>query len=205
MLHHALRGIQKGPAAPVYVSNNTASKTSATSTLDLTKPASVAVGDLLIAVLVANATGGWTTLSGWTRLVNDIPDPSTSYQYRIADGTEPSTISFNCGTTRACGILMRFTGAASTYVGTTSSGTGTSHVAPSVTITKDNSLVLAIFTSDQAGTTWTGARSNVISAFTTQCSFNISYDTVNTGATGTKTGTASASVPYVCFQAGISN
>jgi hypothetical protein len=210
MLSHFLRAeVGNNPVvSPVYVSNNTASKAAGSgTTLDITKPSSVAAGDLLVAVLVANNTGGWNTLSGWTRLVNAATDPSTSYQYKIANGTEPATLSFNCGSVRASGIVMRFTGAASTNVGSTagSSASTTPHVAPSVTITSNNSLVLSIFTTDNNNITWTGVRSTVISAFTTECSFNISYDIVNAGATGTLTGTPSSAQAYVCFQAGISS
>lgn len=194
---------------PVYQTSNTASVAGgAGSSLTITKPTGVTAGDLLIAVLVQNAANGWNELSGWTRLINTVDDPSTSFQYRIADGTEGAsfTFAFTAGTNRASGIVMRFSNATSTYVGSTSfETTGTSRTAPSVTIIKNKSLALSVFTSDQALESWTGVRANVISAFSTQCSFNVSYEEVDAGATAADSATQSSVQNCLSFQVGISN
>lgn len=190
--------------APVYQSNTTASKSTGT-TLTINKPSGVVAGDLLIAVLVANQTAGWNQLTGWTRLINSVTDPSTSFQYRIADGTEGASFGFVGASIRASGTVIHFTNATSAYVGTVSTGSVASQTAPSVTITKNKSLALSIFTADANNQTWTNVRPNVIVAFSTECSFNISYEEVNAGATSADSATMSTSNTYACFQAGISN
>ena len=206
IISHALRAVKKAPAAfPQYQSNVTASS-GASTTLTINKPSSVASGDLLIVVLVANATSGWSQLSGWTRLNNIVTDPSTSVQYRIADGTEGASFTFaNLGNTRCSGTIMRFTGAGVPYVGTSNSNATntTPHVAPSLTITSDFSLALSIFTSDAAAITWTGVDGTATVSFSTQCSFNIGRSEVNSGATAADTATPSTSISYASFQLGI--
>lgn len=205
ILSHALRAVSKVTGAyPQYISNTTASKSSGT-TLTITKPASTTSGDLLIAVLVANGTNGWNQLTGWTRLNNITVDPSTSLQYRVADGTEGASFGFVGGSVRGSGTIMRFTGAGVPYVGTenASSTTTTPQTAPSLTITSDLSLKLSVFTTDTGGITWTGVDGTSIVAFTTQCSFNIGYSEVNSGATAADTATPSSSSSYAAFQVGI--
>lgn len=205
MRNHFLRAAAGNQGTvPVYQSNTTASKSTGT-TLTINKPSGVVAGDLLVAVLVANQTAGWNQLTGWARLINSVTDPSTSFQYRIADGTEGASFGFVGASIRASGTVIRFTNAASTYVGTVSTGSSASQTAPSVTITKNKSLVLSVFTSDAATQTWLNVRPNVIVSFNTQCSFNISYEEVNAGATAADSATMILSDTYACFQAGISN
>lgn len=205
MLQHFLRtvGGTAVQTSPVYQSSTTASKSTGTD-LTINIPTSTVAGDLLIAVLVANQTAGWNQATGWTRLVNSVTDPSTSLQYKIADGTEGATQVFVGANIRGSGTIMRFTNAGIPYVSTVQTGTASSQTAPSVTITSNNSLVLSVFTADATSQTWTGVRTNPIVSFGTQCSFDISYDTINSGASGTDTATMSTSDTYACFQVGIS-
>ena len=205
ILSHALRAVQKVTGAyPAFQTFTTASKASGT-TLTINKPTGVNNGDLLIAVLVANATNGWNQLTGWTRLNNITVDPSVSVQYRIADSTEGASFGFVGGSVRASGTIMRFTGAGVPYVGTSnaSSGTVSPQTAPSVTITSNFSLQLSVFTSDTASITWTGVDGTSIVTFTTQCSFNIGYSQVNSGATAADTATPNTASSYAAFQVGI--
>lgn len=208
MLSHFLRGAAGNQAVPstppVYQSSTTASKSTGTN-LTINIPTSTAAGDLLIAVLVNNGTAGWNQATGWTRLVNSATDPSTSLQYKIADGTEGATQTFVGASTRGSGTIMRFTNASVPYVGAVQTGSASSQTAPSVDIVSDNSLVLSVFTADASSQTWTGTRTNSIFAFGTQCSFDVSYDEVNTGASGTDTATMSTADTYACFQVGIPN
>jgi hypothetical protein len=205
MLSHMLRAVQKVTGTyPQFQSSTTASKSSGT-TLTINKPTSTSNGDLLIAVLVANNTGGWNQLSGWTRLNNIVIDPSTSVQYRIADGTEGASFGFVGASVRASGTIMRFTGAGVPYVGTANANANntTPQIAPSVTITSNFSLALSIFTSDTAGITWTNVDGTATVSFSTQCSFNIGRSEVNSGATAADTATPSPSSSYAAFQLGI--
>lgn len=206
MLQHMLRAVAKRAPSenfPTYVSRTSASGTS--NTLTINTPASVASGDLLIAVLVANGTAGWSQLSGWIRLNNITTDPSTSVQYRIADGSEGASFTFTTSSGRVAGTIMRFTGAGIPYVGTANSNANpvTPQTAPSLTITSDFSLQLSVFSSDTAGITWTGVDGTNIIAASTQCSFNIGFSQVNSGATAADTATPSPSSSYAAFQIGI--
>lgn len=203
MLSHALRAAAGNyDLPPVYQSSTTASKSSGT-TLTINKPSGVVAGDLLIAVLVANGTSGWNQLAGWTRLANTLVDPSTSFQYRIADGSEGASFGFAGANIRGSGTIMRFTNAGVPYLSTVQTGSGTSQTAPSVTITSDNSLGLSVFTADGASRTWTGVDGIPIIAFGTQCSFNIAYNEFDSGSTGTDTATMNVADTYACFQVGI--
>jgi len=205
ILSHALRAVQKVTGAyPAFQTFTTASKGSGT-TLTINKPTGVNNGDLLIAVLIANGNGGWNQLSGWTRLNNIVVDPSTSVQYRIADGTEGASFGFVGASVRASGTIMRFTGAGVPYVGTANASVSntTPHTAPSLTITSNFSLQLSVFTSDTAAITWSGVDGTSIVTFTTQCSFNIGYSEVNSGATAADTATPITASSYAAFQVGI--
>ena len=201
-----LRAVAGQGTSPVYQSSTTASNTG-TSTLTINKPTDVTAGDLLVALLVMNGTAGWNQLSGWTRLIDSKTDPSTSLQFKIADGTEGATFAFTrtSGTNRKSGTIMRFTNAGFPYVSTVQTGSASTQTAPSVTIASDNSLVLSVFTADASAQTWTGVRTSPIVSFGTQCSFDVSYDKVNAGASGTSTATMSSSNTYACFQVGIPN
>lgn len=209
LLTHALRAVSKvvpePPVSnPVFINSTTGAKASGT-TLTINKPASVAAGDLLIAVLVANATDGWNELSGWTRLNNIITDPSTSIQYRIADGTEGTSFGFTGGGVRASGTILRFINAGIPYVGTSNSSASptTPHVAPSLSISSDYSVQLSVFTSDTASITWTGVDGTTLVTNTNQCSYNIGLTNVNAGATAADTATPSSASSYAAFQIGI--
>ena len=207
ILSHALRAVLKETVPsnfPQFQSSTTASKASG-ATLTITKPSGVVAGDLLIAVLVANASGGWNLLSGWTRLNNIVIDPSTSIQFRIADGTEGASFAFLGGSARGSGTVMRFTGAGNPYIGAAnSSATNTTpQIAPSITVAHNESLVLNIFTSDAAGTTWTGVDGTATVSFSTECSFNIGRTEVNAGATAADTATPNNAVGYASLQLAI--
>lgn len=102
-------------AFPVVASstNNTATST----TLTLSKPSGVGVGDLLILLCgSAHATGFNTAPDGWT-LINhaSTTGKSTAAYWRIADGSEASTTDVTQGSSVAAwGFYLRVTGAHAT-------------------------------------------------------------------------------------------
>lgn len=110
---------------PTYQSVQTA--TTSSTTLTITKPTSLAVGDLMVAHITAYggstvASSDWNVLSGWTREtdtnVADGPANTgvrTNTQYKIADSGDvaASNFTFTWGgsSTNLLGGILRITGA----------------------------------------------------------------------------------------------
>ena len=74
------------------------------STITLTKPAGLAVGDLSMAVVCTDHDDGpaWEAKAGWTLLANSgtsDSDTCLGVYYRITDGTEGATEDFDCNAT----------------------------------------------------------------------------------------------------------
>jgi hypothetical protein len=206
-IHQMLLASGENPR-PEFVSATTASQANGVSAnLTINTPSGTASGDLLIAVLVNAANVSYNQLTGWTRLVNATTGFGSSLQYRIADGTEGASFTFTAasGTAACAGSVMRFRYAASCYVGTVGTGNSTSPSAPGVTITKNKSLVLSVFTANAAGVTWTGVRPNSAVTFSTQRSFNVSYDNADAGLTADDAATQSVGASWAAYQVGLSS
>jgi PKD domain len=119
-------------------------------------PAGVASGDLLILQFIANATSTPATPSGWTALFG--PTTTTTYGnkcyvfWRVAGGSEPSTVSVTISTGQGAGIMSAFTGANTSapinvHAEATLPGGGTSPTmtTPSVTTTVANTMLLRMY------------------------------------------------------------
>ncbi len=106
-------------ACPVIASWTTNdSGASTTTALTLTKPGSVAVGDLLLLLVGsddASASPNWNTVAGWTRFVSandNVADADLACYWRIADGSEDATIEITAGSAdERYGWYLRVTGA----------------------------------------------------------------------------------------------
>lgn len=114
----------------------------------ISKPAGTAVGDLLAAHCYSNTA---VTSTGFTSRYQSTGDPSfgqlMSMLYRVADGSEASSITFNFASSGSGIItLIRITGAAQTTpIEAHSTGAWVnagSTSAPSVTTLTDNAMVL---------------------------------------------------------------
>lgn len=85
-------------------------------TLTITKPVSLAVGDLMVAVVHGNTTGGITIPSGWTGLTSVAVGAAVTdliTYYKIATSTEVSASNFSwtvAGGQYIGGAIMRITG-----------------------------------------------------------------------------------------------
>lgn len=126
-LLNALARAQTGVSspAPVFVSNT---KTEVrANNITLTKPASISTGDLLIILLIGN-NGGTNVFwddssnkpSGFTLInINDGVTPRFASYYRIADGTESSTINVTSNGTSIpqVGFYIHITGANASPIG----------------------------------------------------------------------------------------
>lgn len=129
-------------------------------------PAGVASGDLLI-IQVA-CTGAITTPSGWTKLFGPVvpsgSPPWSCYLYwKIAGGSEPSSITLVSGGGNTAAFMSAYTGAhATTPIDTHATAnlptSGTSGTTPTVTTTQANTMLLRMcFEYATTGTVTPGA------------------------------------------------
>lgn len=155
--------------AVAYVSQQEAENTGTGATLTITKPTSLASGDLMIALLWGRRSADtWATLSGWTKLGNatstDGTDSNLTVLAKVADAGDAAASDFTftpaAGHEEKKGVLMRITGDFSGGVGSlitsdfdndvTPSG-GTATASGGVTPVADNSLlILAIIQNSTA-------------------------------------------------------
>lgn len=147
--------------------NVTYGSASSANAVTINKPANVADGDLLIAVLRFQNSGKTiVTPAGWTSIVAQTANWSAAVFYKAiptASAESATSYSFNVdsGSARWVGMIFRVTGAATSSIidqtGAWSAATGTaSTVAPAVTPTKTGGLLLDILVSNIAQTGGTG-------------------------------------------------
>lgn len=127
----------------------------------VTMPANISAGDLLIVIFCTQGTGvvNHTWPGGWNVIGTSCCNPSFSYAYRIADGTEGATITVDSSQSRASRArAFRITG----WHGTTppegmdGGGTTSGGDAPGLELTPSwgsaDTLWIAAFAYDDANT-----------------------------------------------------
>jgi hypothetical protein len=111
----------------------------ANTTLTITKPVGLAVGDLLIGVVHGNETGGITIPTGWTGLSSIVGSVSLITYYKIATSTEVAASNFTWTVTSGNyigGLIARVTGHnATTPVAVFANDTETASSSPTFTST----------------------------------------------------------------------
>lgn len=186
---------------------------SGTGSGSVTRPTGTTTGDLLIAgIMFESGTGATLSIpTGWTliRRTDQSSNVGMATYFRIATSGEPASYAFRASGKWAVGI-SRVSGANQTSPiavsnGNSSSNSSTSVVAPSVTTTAANQLVLAFYTNKKNGTytpasgtterydapnTSEGIPSNMLAT----------YVQATAGTTGTKTATASESETWAAQQ-----
>lgn len=179
-------------------------------TVNVPFPASIAAGDLLVIQLfTAGGTSTLTTPTGWTLLLgpNTTPGTAAAHVYvltKIATGSETGTQTVVFSGSFLGGIMSAFSGVDTTtpvdvsaYANLATSGT--SAVAPSVTTTQANTLLLHMYWVGAASSSVTpnGADTEIYDSFDTNFGFVIEAATIAkaaTGASGTSTATNSAAM-----------
>lgn len=125
--------------------------TGATGVLSINKPASTAVGDLLF---LHTRTSQPISRAGWTQAYSVGPDATAGYMtmlYRVADGTEPSPMTFTIATGGVGQAVMgRISGEDTTTpldlspsVGTWTAANQTSVTAPAITTVSDDCMIIS--------------------------------------------------------------
>lgn len=200
------------PAIGTGTGNVQTNTGSGVTSLSITAPSSAASGDLLV---MAFATGVTRTLTatGWTSIgsiANSILGFEAEMFWRTHDGSGSYSVSWSSAA-NAVGTICLVTGAdtsspvdvSATYDSSFTSASA--QTAPSVTTTVADTLLLNFY-SNIAGATYTPASSQteVSDVLVTGISAELTkLDVASTGATGTKTSTASGSGQWVSMSVAI--
>jgi hypothetical protein len=197
------------PAAPSVRSASSASVNSAAA-ISIAKPAGAAQGDLLLAI-VAHQGGTNRTMTppaGWTAVPNADYAQGTNARihawYKFAGASEPSSYTFNLsGSEDQAGGILAITGASATApinasLGQVSTASTVSVVAPSITTTVANALlvfggavnVTATFTPPALMTEWFDVTSGGAFRISTEAAVQV---IASPGATGTRSALLSTS------------
>ncbi|OAE02745.1 phytase [Arthrobacter sp. OY3WO11] len=150
-----------GGSRIVRESVSQASNTTASTTLTVPKPASVAQGDLLVSCLSLNGGSIGTTgaPAGWTRLaaVTSIANPKVYGYYKVATATEPASYAWTTTSTTSGGSIVRYSGAAGLDTAATSAAgaSATSGTVPAVTSTTPNAMLVGCMSVNSSSVTLT--------------------------------------------------
>lgn len=189
MLHHFLRAVGKRKVE--FVASATGSNGSG-EIVTINKPSGTQSGDIMVFVggSAAGANRSWTQLSGWTEIIDPGVPPTLGVQYRVADGTEGSSFSFTgtfAGNALVGGIATFRYGAYDTVGSVGTAGSGGNCTAPQITVSQNNSMLLAAFANQSSSgtfTTPTGMTSAFSSTGAGSCA--LFYQSVNSGASGSR-------------------
>jgi hypothetical protein len=183
-------------------------------------PAGVVAGDVLIATVDAEGSAGFTVPSGWssTGLFSGATFFGFSGVYfHVAGAGEPASYSWGLGTSRkAVGTIGSYVGVETSSPietsATAGAGSGTSDSAASVTTSVNNTMVIMGFGADDSVGSFTitppASTNNRASVFTSGAgsvagSKAQDFIQATAGATGTKTFTTSASIPWGAITIGL--
>ena len=164
--------------AIAFVSNGTIANSSSANTLSPGVPASVAAGDLMVAVVGIKNNNTISTPSTWNLIqqTNSGTAWSAGVFWKVANNAEVAP-TFTWPTSVNCmAVISRYTGASNISpigtVSTVATGTSTTANSPSITTTGKNSLVISIVTSS-SNTSITNA-----TGWTTELNINGGRETI---------------------------
>lgn len=188
---------------PSFISNSTSTNVSG-ATISINTPAGAAVGDILLVFISSTSNRVTFTASGWTEVFNAGPPNLVSGNIRgvclktTISGTVPSSTVFtpSSGTPPPVAAIMmcfRPSGNTSSVVYSTTTQSGTSFIAPSVTPSQKSVLLVCYFTEASSSITFPSGFDATYSAINTSTVKNagIARKVLNagSGATGTFTAT----------------
>jgi hypothetical protein len=174
-----------------FVNSSTAVQNTASTTISINAPASVANGDLLILLVISN-NGTWTAPSGWTEWLASANNRAIYYRYASFEPTS-YTITQSASQTSSA-TMVAYRGAAIDVMGTIGA-LATPSVAAAITTTANNAYVfdfVGVNTASLTFTTPTGYTALTSDSDTTSPSYGLFYITQATaGTTGTVSSTPS--------------
>lgn len=181
--------LRSTPPGPVEIRSHALGILSGT----LTKPTGTIEGDLMIAVMWRDASGGPGLHADWTNLVGPVNGANGSVRmaYRVAGASEPASWSFP--DTSTGGIVTIRRGSfddADLFGGTETSNTGSSTTLTALGITaeRDDSRLLSWHASS-GGQASPPSGMSVVGSTWDDASFGVYTEQVDTGASGDRTQT----------------
>lgn len=182
-----------GVATPTYIAS--AGTRSTNSTVTVNKPTGTQQNDLMIAVMQSGASGGsFTYPTGWTQSTIDTTgNSSAAVAYKVAGASEPTSYDFTLtGSFGRTVQIVTIRNASTLTVGAFDEGTDATLVAPQITATAG--ILLGWFIAESTPTLTTAPSGMTQAIVTTGGPVSwIYYQTVASGATGTRTLVISAS------------
>lgn len=178
--------------------NSAGGEASGTS-LAIAKPTNTVDGNLMVGFMGSQTvTATWTGDTGWTEQYDQASGTNT-HCLRVATKVAASegssyTFTFSAGGKRIGGHILTYAHAAFDVAGV-ASAIATPTVAPQITVTADNSRLIAFYVSANASVTFptpTGMTAVASNSDGTTPSWAIFEQTVNSGATGTRSSTPSS-------------
>src|SRR4051812_7446283 len=139
-------------AASFFRSASSNQNAAGSTSLAITKPAGVVAGDVMIAAVGANGNTAITAPAGWSSvgLYDAAAWSNTGWiqvLFKIAGSSEPASYSWALGTTRpAAGTIVDYIGvdnAAPIQISAVGTGTASPAVAPTITTTSANQMVIS--------------------------------------------------------------
>jgi hypothetical protein len=198
-------------AVPVGIAFRSASSgvNAVTTSLVLPRPAGVATGDVLVAVVDVVGAPAVTAPAGWTQVRSDISGTGTTsllqaVYWHLAGAFEPATWTWALATAHgASGGILAYSGVDTASPIQTSSGqtgsTGTAIVAPTLTTTAANSMLAGFFgmSGQRTITPPAGMTERIEQALANPPGEKVTSESADTlqgptGPTGTKTATANS-------------
>ena len=135
-----------GASSAPYVAGHEFGNTSSGSSVSVNKPSGAQVGDILIAVCQSFLSVSWSfTSSGFTKVASLAQIPSTAIAYKYVTASEPASYFFgsSSNTQQNVFVILIKNGSYDT-VGSFSTNS-TPIYAPSIVVSKNNSLLLACY------------------------------------------------------------
>lgn len=180
------------PPGPAFVASAAAAAVIGGNVVNITKPAGVVAGMLLISVVYTVAAAGaqtWTGDVGWTEQIDQTALPNLRIATLVAGGAEPASYNFTVSgapTTIPPSMILAFERATFDSIGAIGTSAGVANcIAPSINYTLPG-LLLAIFCKDSPGTFSTPAGMTALASTSAMAVFS---QFSNIGATGTRTST----------------
>jgi len=181
-----------GVGVVVFESCTEAKNAGNTNNIDLTYPAGINSGDLLVVSIATDGNENFFVPSGWEGLV-DINQSGSNLgvMKRIADGTEAGTINFSwTSAEEVIATMMRFTGTTGATEVATNTGASASPQAPTINPAFGNYLALRLGAYDDDDVT---VNPGTVMA---------GHANINQDESGGGGGTASGSAAYLAFPVG---
>lgn len=203
MLAKKLLGSTAGIPTITFIASAQAQPAGSTPSLVIDKPTGTLEGHLMIAIAGSRGSLTWTPPAGWTEIYDSLGNrPSPMAAYKIAGASEGSNYTFTAsGSERVSGAIFTFSNADYDAIGTVSSTIASSvQTAPAVTLSTNNSAILAVFMCEDASRTYSSPTSGLISTAVDDDANNPSWHiyrelNLSSGSTGTRSATCSVNNP----------